>query len=127
MERKVIRVGSAKSTRGRRPRIRLSGFWLDKIGFESGKLMTVKYNHGSILVRAHNSDKYRNLVRGKTGAGLLQVRRALRNKKLVPIIDIKGLQLEPLGFAIGSVIAVQYGHGFIKIRLIDLKTRGLLS
>mgnify|MGYP005855551779 CR=1 FL=1 len=130
METKVIRVGSAKGSRSgnrRRPSIRLSGFWLGETGFESGKLITVKYDHGSILIRAHKSDKYRNLVRGKSGAGLFQVRSAWRNKKLVPSIDIKGFRLEPLGFAIGSVIAVQYEHGFIKIRLIDLKTRGLLS
>jgi hypothetical protein len=124
METKIMSVGSAKGkgVNKRRPRIRLSGFWLDKIGFESGKLATAKYDHGSILLRLHDSDNYKNLVRGafKEGSGLFQVRRTVRNQKTVSHIDIKGFRLETLGFTIGSVIAVQYEHGFIKIMLIDL-------
>jgi len=123
METKVISVGSAKGNGlKRRPRIRLSGDWLEKIGFESGKLAVAKYEYGSIILQAHDSDNYRNVVKGafKAGAGLFQVRREFRNKKLVSNIVITGFRLEPLGFAIGSVIAVRYEYGFIKIILINL-------
>jgi hypothetical protein len=124
METKLMSVSGAKTkvVNKRAPRIRLSGNWLDTIGFEGGKLAAAQYDHGSILLRAHDSDNYRNLVRGayKTGAGLFQVRQTTHNRKLTSYIEIKGARLEPLGFTIGSVIAVQYEHGFIKITLIDL-------
>ena len=124
METKVMCVGSAKTkaVNKRAPIIRLTGDWLDKIGFEGGKVATAQYDHGSILLRAHDSENYRNLVRGayKTGAGLFQVRRLTHNRKLITYIYIKGARLESLGFTIGSVIAVQYEHGFIQITLIDL-------
>lgn len=124
METKIMTVGSAKTkvVNKRRPRIRLSGFWLNEIGFEGGKLAAAQYDHGSILIRAHNSDNYRNLVRGavKEKSGLFQVRQTTHNRKLTPHLELKGFRLELLGFAIGSVIAVRYEYGFIKITLIDL-------
>lgn len=123
MEIKIMNVCGVKS-KGlkRRPRIRLSGDWLEKIGFESGKLVVAKYEYGSIILQAHDSDKYRNVVKGafKAGAGLFQVHRGFHNKKWVSSITITGFRLEPLGFTIGSVIAVRSEYGFIKIMLINL-------
>ena len=124
METKVMSVGSAKTkvVNKRRPRIRLTGFWLNEIGFEGGKLAAAKYDHGTILLHAHDSDNYRNLVRGafKEKSGLFQVRQTTHNRKLTTHIEIMGFRLETLGFSIGNVIAVRYEYGFIKITLIDL-------
>jgi hypothetical protein len=123
METKVMIVTNAKKGANRRiPRMRLSGDWLNEVGFESGKLATAKYDHGSISLRLEDSDNYRNLVRGafKDGSGLFQVLGRMRNQKMVPHINITGARLETLGFTIGSSIAVWYEYGFIQIRLIDL-------
>jgi hypothetical protein len=70
-----------------------------------------------------DSDNYKDLVKGafKASSGLFQVRRETGNKKSFSQIDIKGFWLENIGFIIGSVFAVRYEFGFMKILLIDLE------
>ena len=124
METRVLTVTHAKtkSVNRRRPVIKLGGNWLDEIGFSAGKLVTAEYERGRILLRLQDSDNYKDLVKSalKASSGLFQVRLETNNKKQFPQIDLKGVWLENIGFTIGSVIAVRYEYGFIKILLIDL-------
>ncbi|MCL6592089.1 MAG: hypothetical protein K6U80_19345 [Firmicutes bacterium] len=123
METKVIAVTNVKKGANRRvPRITLSGCWLNEIGFVSGKLAVAKYDHGIISLRLEESENYRNLVRGafKDGSGLFQIYGRTRNQKTISQIQIYGIRLETLGFAIGRFTLVQYEYGFIQIKLIDL-------
>lgn len=130
METKVMVVTNVKkganSTR-RVPRITLSGDWLSGIGFESGKLATAQYDHGSILLRLHDAQDYRDLVRGafKDGSGLFQVHgRSYKGQKMVSRISLLGVRLETLGFSIGSHVLLRYEYGMIKITLLDLSKVG---
>jgi hypothetical protein len=123
METRVLTVTSAKSANRRRPVVRLQGDWLDKIGFSYGKLVTAEYEQGKIHLRLQDSEDYKDLVKSalKASSGLFQVRRETCNKKAFSQIDMKGFWLENIGFTIGSVFAVWYEYGFIKILLIDLE------
>jgi len=131
MDTKIMTVTSAKTRcPGKlRPKIRISGLWLDTIGFEYDRLVTVTHESGSLVFKAcgKGTDGYMNLVKGvlKNKSGLLQVRYAKANKKNVPSFEIKGHWLENLGFVIGSVIAVQFQSGINRIRLIDLDNLNL--
>jgi hypothetical protein len=118
----VVTHAKAKRVNRRRPVIKLGGNWLDEIGFSAGKLVTAEYTSGRILLRLQDSDNYKDLVKSalKASSGLFQVRLETNNKKQFSQIDIKGFWLETFGFTIGSVIAVRYQFGFIKIYLIDL-------
>jgi len=126
MERKVIVVSSLKSHVERRsPRIRLSGFWLNDIGFESDSLVSGNYENGSITfnLQGKGVETYSKIVKGllKNRAGLLQVYSHYANKKLVPYLEVSGFWLNNFGFEIGSVIVVQYEYGVINIRVLDLE------
>ncbi len=123
MGTRVLVVTSAKATRRRRPVIKLTGDWLDEIGFTYGKLVTAEYATGKITLRLQDSNDYKSIVKGafKASSGLFQVRRETHNKKQFSQIDLKGFWLESIGFIIGSVIAVRYEFGLIKILLVDLE------
>ncbi|MCL6591992.1 MAG: type I toxin-antitoxin system SymE family toxin [Firmicutes bacterium] len=119
METKVMVV----SSRGKTPAIRLSGNWLEKIGFEYGKLVTAEYATGKIILRLEDSDNYKDLVKGalKASSGLFQVSQHFQHYKYFTLIEISGFWMKQLGFVVGSVVAVRYEYGFIKILLIDLE------
>ncbi len=126
MNTQVMVVGSAKTDGGRRrPRIRLAGFWLDGMGFKADMLIAVSYDRDCIVLKLQGEglDVYKAVVRQLRAnrSGLLQVRNELHNKKRTPHLEVKGFWLEPLGFTIGSIIAVQYEYGLIRIRRIDLE------
>lgn len=123
METRVLVVTSAKAANRRRPVIKLTGDWLDEIGFTYGKLVTAEYETGKIILRLEDSDNYKDLVKSalKASSGLFQVRRETHNKKQFSQIDLKGFWLENIGFNIGSVFAARYEYGLIKILLIDLE------
>lgn len=127
MDTKIMTVGSAKLNRsgGRRPRIRLAGFWLNDIGFEPDSLVTAEYQDGFLEFKAQGKglDTYRHLIKQVRGnrSALLQVRNELHNRKRTPHFEVCGLWLERLGFTIGSVIAIRYSQGYIKVKLLDLE------
>ncbi|MGE5604198.1 MAG: SymE family type I addiction module toxin [Bacteroidota bacterium] len=119
METKVMVV----SSRGKIPAIRLSGNWLEKIGFSAGKLVTAEYMAGKIVIRLQDSDNYKDLVKDalKASSGLFQVSQHFQHYKYFTLIEISGFWMKQLGFVVGSVIALRYEYGFIKITLIDLE------
>lgn len=127
----VLVIGSSKGVSKRRPRIRLSGFWLNAIGFEYGSLVTAEYQSGSIVLKLQGSgiDTYNSVVKNarKNKAGLFQVSHEYKNKKLTPLIDIKGFWVEDLGFEIGGIVIVQSEYGLIHIRALDLEKLGFDS
>ena len=128
MDTKVMVVGSTKAsytnTERRRPRIRLAGFWLNEIGFEYEKMVTVEYQNGRINLKLQGSgiETYKNLVKEarKSGLDLIKVENQYHNKKLTPHLEIKGFRLNDLGFNIGSVILVRFEYGHIEIILLDI-------
>ena len=83
METKLMHVTNCIRPNRLKPRIHLTGEWLSKIGFESGKLATAQYESGSIILRLHEAEDYKDLVRGafKDGSGLFQVTGRTRNQK----------------------------------------------
>lgn len=125
METKVIVVTKVnKGVDRHAPRITLSGYWLNKIGFECGKLAVIQYGHGNISIKLHEADEYRELVRGalKDGSSLFQVGgRMYTAPKILPSIHLIGVRLETLGFAVGRYTLVEYEYGFIRLRLLDLE------
>ena len=124
MTTKVMVVGSAKDTRTHKPRIRITGFWLDEIGFTCDSLATADYEPGQIIIKLQGSgiDTYSRVIKEvrEGQSGLLQVKPAFHNKKRSPHLEIKGVWLEDFGFAIGSVFVVQAEYGEINIHLVDL-------
>jgi hypothetical protein len=131
MDIRIMAVGSAKLNRsgGRRPRIRLAGFWLEDIGFGPDSLVTAQFGEGSIELRPHGKgvDAYSRIVKQvrETHSCLLQVRNELHNRKRVPHFEVKGLWLEEYGFVTGSVIAVRYSFGYINVKLLDMGKLGI--
>ena len=122
METKVMVVSWGGSSK-KLPAIKLSGNWLDKIGFEYGKLVTAEYEKGKIILRLEDSQNYPDLVKTalKTGSGLFQISQHFQHYKYFTLLQISGFWMEPLGFTIGSVVAVRYKFGLIKVLLIDLE------
>jgi HSP20-like domain of unknown function (DUF1813). len=127
METHLMVVGSAKAdgSKGRRPRIRLAGFMLDSMGFKPDMLVAADYGRDCIVLKLHGEglDTYKGIVRQlrTNRSGLLQVKNELHNRKRTPHIEVRGFWLEPLGFTAGSIIAVQYEYGLIRIKRIDLE------
>lgn len=125
MNRQLLMIGSAKTKNEkiRRPRIRLSGLWLNTIGFIPETLVTVEYARDNIYLRiaGEGIDDYNKVVKDifRHNNGLLQVRSELKNKKHTPCLEVKGYWLQKLGFSIGSVIVVESGFGYINIQLIS--------
>lgn len=127
MDRKIMIVGSAKShnINKRRPRIRISGFWLNEIGFEIDSIFTCLYENGKITLKLEGKgvDTYNRAVKsliGSNNSGLLQVRKDYVNNKPTPNIQMKGYWLDNYGFHIGSVIIVSFKYGFLDVRVIDI-------
>jgi hypothetical protein len=127
METKVMVVSRTKSRVGKKYRsaIRLSGLWLDAIGFDCGTLAKADYQNGSITLKASGKglDTYNGLVREvmDNKAGLFQVCLQKSHGKSYPVINIVGFWVEELGFSIGSVFVVMYEYGVIHIKLLDLR------
>ena len=127
MDRKIMIVGSAKShnINRRRPRIRISGFWLTEIGFQTDSIVTSHYENEKITLKLEGKgiDTYNSVVKtliGSNNSSLLQVRKDYVNSKPTPNIQMKGYWLENYGFNIGSVIIVSFKYGFLDIRVIDI-------
>lgn len=124
---KVVVVTRSKARLATRYRasIRLSGFWLDTLGFEYGTLVRADYRQGSIVLKVQGKgiDAYNNVVKEvmDNRSGLFQVKHNTKRKRYYPTIDIAGFWLEELGFTIGSVAVVQCEHGVITLRLLDLE------
>lgn len=125
MTTKIMVVGSAKDTRKPKPRIRITGFWLNEFGFTCDSLAVANYEPGQINIKLQGSglDTYKQVVKGvlENQGGLLQIKTAFYSKKRAPHIEIKGNWLEDFGFKIGSVFVVQADHGVITIRLLDME------
>lgn len=126
MNTQVMVVGSAKTKdiRRRRPRIRLSGFWLNDIGFTCDSLIEAEYSRECIALKLEGSgvDTYNRVVKGllRHNMGLLQVKGEIKNNKRTPSIEVKGFWLEEYGFKVGSVIVVESEQGCITIKLLDI-------
>ena len=128
MDRKIMIVGSAKahSFNKRRPRIRLTGFWLNKIGFEVDSIVTSCYDNGRITLKLEGKgvDIYKSVAKSlidSNNTGLLQVRNDYVNNKPTPNIEMKGYWLEKYDFNIGSIFIISFEYGFIDIRIVDIE------
>ena len=126
MNTQLMVIGSAKAASDRRrPKIRLAGFWLERIGFTPDSLIAAEYDREQIPLRLQGEglDTYKRIVRQLRAnrSGLLQVRNELHNKKRTPHIEVKGFWLESLGFPIGGLIAIQSEYGLIRIRCVHLE------
>ena len=125
MTTKIMVVGSAKDTRKPKPRIRITGFWLDEFGFKCDSLATANYEPGQIVIKLQGSgvDTYNQVIKGVLAnqGGLLQVKPSFYNKKRAPHLEIKGSWLEEFGFKIGSIFVVQAEQGLINIRLLNME------
>jgi hypothetical protein len=121
METKSLVVTRAKSSviNKYRPKITLSGDWLTKIGFTSGKLVAGEYGQGQITMRLQDSESCQDLGKGalKASLGLFLIKTA--GKLELPLIDIKGFWLEQFGFTIGKAFTASYEYGLIRLLLID--------
>lgn len=127
MGTKIMVVGSCKGSdeHKRSARIRLSGFWLNNIGFESDTLVSCSKDNGMLVFEAHGVgiETYHKVVKNllKSASQLIQVKNELHNKKCTPHLEVKGEWLSQYGFYIGQVIAVQYEYGRITVRVLDIE------
>lgn len=131
MIKKIMVVGSEKGVQRPKPRMRLSGLWLNEIGFTDNSLATAEYEAGKMTIKLKGSglDTYSQVVRGVIAAkaGLLQVKPAPFNKIHTPHLEIKGYWLEGWGFAIGSVFVVKAEYGLINISLMELEPAQVMT
>ncbi len=121
MPSKILTVNYGKGKYGPRPCIKISGNWLDEIGFTCGKVIAVEYSPGKIILRLLKRTP-RGFTKGglKGGSRLFQVRR-VRNKTqyYYSYINFSGNWLARSGFTVGKSFAVLYEYGLIKLLLIQ--------
>jgi hypothetical protein len=121
----VLVIGSIKGSGAkRRPRIRISGFWLESFGFPAGTLVSGEFKEGSIILKAEGTGvkAYSGRVSGirKSGGCLMQVLNQMHNRKRVPHFEMAALWLEHYGFNIGGAAVLYCSHGLIKIVKLDI-------
>ncbi|MGE5371932.1 MAG: hypothetical protein ACM3QZ_08105 [Solirubrobacterales bacterium] len=132
MNKRILAVGSEKvdSVRPKRkPRIRISGFWLNEYGFERDSLVIAEYDQERITFKLQGSgmEAYKAVVkqvRESDSLALLQVKAEMHNGKRTPHIEVKGPWLEDLGFSIGSWFVLRPEYGVFTLRLLDLDRLG---
>jgi hypothetical protein len=129
MGTKIITVSTKRANGKVAPKILISGDWLNEIGFKIGKLFSVKYLKGSLILKLEGDpsiDNYEQVVKvllKDNSFSLLRVYNntsSIKNKDKFPTIHIVGLRLNKLGFAVGSFVAVVYEYGIIKLKLLDI-------
>ena len=123
MDTKLIVVGSAKNqTIKRIPRIRLSGFWLNEVGFEFNTVVSVNYEDGNLVLQRHESGKEAYFHLADLGlrrrSFMLRVSRDNMNNQR-PQLILKGYWLDEFDFNIGAVAVVRYEYGIIKMKVLD--------
>jgi hypothetical protein len=126
METKIATVTSVKSSNHRVTRIRIGGLWLNSIGFEYDKLISVTFSKGCITIKLEgesNLDLYlkiaKEMLQNNSGT-VLQVSRDCKNRNYEPQIILRGSILTDNGFTIGSTFSIQYEHGFMKLTVLDM-------
>lgn len=123
---RLITVSSAKTdgVRRRRPSIRLSGLWLQEIGFAPNAVVTAKYEYGVIELSLHGEgmEAYKSIDKKTltTSSGTIQITKEYKNKKITPCFQFLGYWLEEYGFTIGSVVYVQSEYGKMTLKLLDV-------
>jgi len=125
MKIKGSNVVSAYTGGKDRPRITLSGNWLDEIGFTVDTIFLVeKADTGFIILKAcgKGMEAYNRFVKKARmhGMKLIQV----STTKAYPRIRLEGFWLERWGFSVDDIIAIAYEIDLIRIKRIDCDTLG---
>ena len=115
---------------GHVPKVRLSGLWLEGIGFEIGAVATAEAEKGAIALSLMEPDtQYAALMRylRERGMKLVQVRKEAHNRegKPTPYFGIAGSLIGKAGFQSGDMLACSYEYGKIKFQTPDLFRLGL--
>ena len=112
-----MKVSSARCTaHSKRAIIKISGLWLNEIGFESGNLIEVFTSSGKLVLKVCNEDGKSVLGKGST---FIQIRKLNTGGKVVPVFTVEGKWIENAGFAMGKIVLVQYEFGGMTIKVIN--------
>jgi hypothetical protein len=125
MDKKYMFVGSSKTNNPekKRPRIRITGRWLNTIGFENETIAKVQLNRGEIVIKyvSNGMNNYKMLsLNSNDGSNYMIVRNMHKGEKCVPYIEMKGYWLSEYGFDIGDMLSISYTYGVIKIDTVYL-------
>jgi hypothetical protein len=120
MPSKVLKVNYVPGKYGPRPCIKISGNWLNEIGFTCGKVIAVKYSLGKIILRLLEETPP-EFVTGvwKDGSRLIRVRRVVYKGLYYSYFCFSGVGLVRSGFTVGKTFAVLYEYGLIKLLVIE--------
>lgn len=112
-----------KEPKRHKPQIKLSGKWLEEIGFSPDKLVTANYENCSIVLQLEEEEveTENTMIKGllRNSIVLLQVRQEIKGKMVTPHIEMKGFWLEDLGFRVGCEIIVSYKQNLINIQVSE--------
>lgn len=111
MLQKTLKISRVKYNGSYVPKIRLSAFWVNDIGFECGKTLKLDYSKEHITLQLFGSI---NALELQTCFKLNVT--GIRSKSAsIPCIDIKGLWLSEIGFKIGGEVLINTDFGIIDI------------
>jgi len=110
------------------PKVFLSGYWLDSVGFKIGAVATAKAEPGILTLKLQDPDTdYRAFMKYVRWQGMkiVQVAKESHNRgEPRPCIGITGSCVANAGFSIGDVLVVSYEHGTIKFQTPDFEKLG---
>lgn len=111
MLQKTLKISRVKYNGSYVPKIRLSAFWVNDIGFECGKKLKLDYSREHITLQLFDDI---NAFESQTCFKLNVI--SIRGKNAsIPCIDIRGLWLSEIGFKIGDEVLINTGFGIIDI------------
>jgi hypothetical protein len=107
------------------PSIDIDGRWLINVGFEVGTAYKIDYQTNYICISSIENNEFDSLLNSMNRqtdniSNIKLVRKVTRGKRGFPHIMLQGNFLGTLGFKIGMNILLQYNHGIIHIRALQI-------
>jgi hypothetical protein len=115
MKKRILKVSKLRYNESFVPKIRLSGLWLNKIGFMSGNQVEIDYSRECLKLNLFDP----NSTLGEEKSYKLKIFNSSGGKdRIVPEIRLYGLWLGEIGFKIEDKILVTSDFGVINIALL---------
>jgi len=110
------------------PKIRLSGEWLNEIGFGIGAVATAGAEPGTMTLNLQDADTEYNALMKYVRAQKLKIFQVYKEPHNrhgpQPCIGITGSIVDKAGFQPGDMLAASYQQGVIKLQKLDFEKLG---